>query len=120
MVKFMSELWMEIDVDLLREIIRYVEENRKISVLHDFYKAEANKTSESFKALRRKGVKRPQKTKCWLCDKEIEGHAIKEDHDHLSGEFRGWLCNSCNAGLGFVESFLRRDLMDKVIQYLKK
>lgn len=22
------------------------------------------------------------------------------DHDHLTGEFRGWLCTNCNTGLG--------------------
>jgi len=116
----MTELWMEIDVDLLREIIRYVEEKRKISVLHEFYKAEADKTADSFKALRHRPLKRPLKTNCWICGKEISGSEIKEDHDHLYGHFRGWLCNGCNTGLGFFESFLRRDLMEKVVQYLKK
>ena len=23
------------------------------------------------------------------------------DHDHTTGEFRGWLCSTCNSGLGF-------------------
>lgn len=25
------------------------------------------------------------------------------DHDYESGEFRGWLCSSCNKGLGFLK-----------------
>lgn len=24
------------------------------------------------------------------------------DHDHDSGNFRGWICRSCNAALGFI------------------
>lgn len=25
-----------------------------------------------------------------------------EDHDHQTGVFRGWLCDPCNRGLGFL------------------
>jgi hypothetical protein len=24
------------------------------------------------------------------------------DHDHISGKFRGWICNGCNVALGMV------------------
>ena len=35
------------------------------------------------------------------------------DHDHDSGEFRGWLCNRCNSAIGWLEddiNYVRRAL----------
>lgn len=40
------------------------------------------------------------------------------DHCHKSGEFRGWLCNRCNSGLGhFRDSEL---LLASAIKYLNR
>lgn len=36
---------------------------------------------------------------------EVCGVILKQrfwDHDHATGDFRGWLCNGCNAALGFA------------------
>lgn len=47
---------------------------------------------------------------CELCGK-LQKSALHLDHDHLTGEFRGWLCRGCNLGLGMLgdtlESVLR-------------
>lgn len=59
--------------------------------------------------VRRSRVDQP----CALCGSV---KAIKLDHCHDSGALRGWLCHSCNVGLGF----LRDDpaLLAKAIAYL--
>ena len=50
---------------------------------------------------------------CWLCEEEP---AVHVDHDHMSGEIRGVLCFTCNAGLGNFKD--RPDLLDKAVDYL--
>jgi hypothetical protein len=40
------------------------------------------------------------------------------DHSHKTGLFRGWLCNSCNSGLGQFGDDI--ELLQKAIDYLKK
>ncbi|HYT45548.1 MAG TPA: endonuclease domain-containing protein [Methylomirabilota bacterium] len=44
----------------------------------------------------------------WLCDgcsKPISlwRGEIYLDHDHKKGEFRSWICNRCNTGLGWLD-----------------
>ena len=34
---------------------------------------------------------------CAICRRDT---LLVWDHDHATGAFRGWLCNSCNRGLG--------------------
>ena len=53
--------------------------------------------------------KKPKSAICPIC--EVETSDLKLDHDHKTGEFRGWLCNDCNNALGkFNDSakFLKR------------
>ena len=40
------------------------------------------------------------------------------DHDHATGQFRGWLCRQCNSVLGFVEDSTER--LAKLILYLQR
>lgn len=40
------------------------------------------------------------------------------DHDHKSGQFRGWICWRCNIILGHARDSV--DLMEKLSDYLKK
>ena len=39
------------------------------------------------------------------------------DHDHDTGEFRGWLCNNCNTGLGAMGDTIEG--LERAIKYLK-
>ena len=50
-----------------------------------------------------------------------KGSGIKKlcvDHDHETGEFRGWLCNDCNASIGKLGDNLE-GLM-RAVAYLKR
>jgi hypothetical protein len=39
------------------------------------------------------------------------------DHDHVTGAFRGFICDSCNTGMGKFRD--NPDLMQRAIDYLK-
>lgn len=43
---------------------------------------------------------------------------IAYDHDHQTGEFRGWLCMKCNTALGLVGDDIT--ILNKMINYLKR
>jgi hypothetical protein len=61
---------------------------------------------------------RPEPVTCECCMKPKGGRTLNVDHCHVSGEFRGWLCFSCNVGLGkFGDSIV--GLMNAV-RYLQR
>lgn len=59
--------------------------------------------------------------KCKICEKRtIAGVNSKVvlDHDHESGKARGWICESCNTGLGrFQDSVV---ILKRAINFIKK
>jgi len=58
-----------------------------------------------------------QKGRCRICNKKMEFNALHIDHCHASGKVRGFLCRSCNSGLGMF-----RDspwLLGRAIIYLE-
>lgn len=57
---------------------------------------------------------RPKPLGCELCGAE---RRIVFDHNHVTGKFRGWLCNSCNIVLGLVKEDKRT--LWSLVEYLE-
>jgi len=56
---------------------------------------------------------------CEICGGQSKGRdELSLDHDHVTGKFRGWLCNQCNLGLGcFKDS---SDLLVAAARYIRE
>jgi hypothetical protein len=69
--------------------------------------------------IRREYISKHGRLKCEVCG-ATETMCI--DHDHVTGEFRGMLCNGCNAALGLLkEDFYRiMGLADYLLRHMKK
>lgn len=52
---------------------------------------------------------------CEVCSRECE---TVWDHDHRTGEHRGWLCQQCNSALGFARDDV--EVLRGLIAYLER
>lgn len=77
-------------------------------------------------SLRKKHETPPENYQCPICNRsehEISsGGGNKKskwvlDHDHQNNNFRGWLCHTCNMGIGSFSDNI--DTLYKAIEYLK-
>lgn len=59
----------------------------------------------------------PRSEECQLCG-NVPARGTVMDHDHRTGAFRGWLCHSCNTGLGKLGD--NREGIVRAISYLKR
>ena len=66
---------------------------------------------------REKLAGRPRSAACEICGAQST-KSLHFDHDHRTGEFRGWLCWNCNTVLGKVND--DTELLDKMIVYLSR
>ncbi len=69
------------------------------------------------------GVKKPkyQEFECPICRKRtIAGVTSKLvlEHNHLTGKVGGWICDSCNTGLGRFKDDIK--LLQSAIEFLRK
>lgn len=55
---------------------------------------------------------------CQCCGLMQPDRALCLDHCHATGEFRGWLCQKCNSGVGLLGDNLEGLL--KAVRYLER
>jgi hypothetical protein len=51
---------------------------------------------------------RPRPEVCEVCGRGNGARRLHLDHDHATGEFRGWLCMKCNVALGLLDDSITR------------
>lgn len=61
---------------------------------------------------------RPESGACECCGKSALLDGLCLDHDHVTGKFRGWLCNFCNTAIGKLGDSL--DGVKRAVAYLEK
>lgn len=62
---------------------------------------------------------RPRAPRCECCGTPPRAaRALAFDHCHDSGDFRGWLCDSCNVGIGKLGDTIAG--VKKALAYLKR
>jgi|TARA_R110000803_G_scaffold159190_1_gene223366 hypothetical protein len=80
----------------------------------------------------RKVIPKPDKDySCPICLKKADDFYLVDDsltrglhkawaldHNHLTGEFRGWLCNKCNSALGWFKDDPK--IISRALDYLKE
>ena len=67
------------------------------------------------KTLKEENAMPPSGTPCQLCDRIDK---LFCDHDHVSKQFRGWICRNCNSSLGLMGDSEKGVL--KALAYLQK
>lgn len=61
---------------------------------------------------------RPAPELCELCgDLPTHGKSLCSDHDHVTNQWRGWLCQKCNTGLGMFKD--NPELFRKAALYIE-
>lgn len=54
---------------------------------------------------------------CKLCGKEPKGRSLHADHNHVTGEFRGIICNQCNVRIGWLKLDEGPDYLFRLAEY---
>lgn len=114
--------WRETNLDWARE------QSRK-TVMKSYYgKHEENKKKQSdwHKQNTAKLLDNKWKKKEKVAGRKVPEHCescgiaakLVFDHDHVSGEFRGWICGHCNSALGFTRDSV--EVLEALVLYLKK
>ena len=63
--------------------------------------------------------KKPEELTCPTCGDNVTGnHNIVLDHDHKTGNIRGYICDNCNTGMGRAKDDIK--ILENWIEWLKK
>ena len=83
---------------------------------HLMWQRETNRTA-GWKRRNLPSPTRPRPANCECCGRPAPKEKVLVlDHNHLTGNFRGWLCDNCNHGLGLLGDSLQGLL--RAIDYL--
>lgn len=55
--------------------------------------------------------------KCWICF-QPKDYWLHVDHNHVTGQIRGLLCNTCNRSLGLFKD--DKNILRKAAEYLER
>ena len=58
--------------------------------------------------------------RCHICNKAEDdlSRCLDLDHNHMTGEFKGWLCTSCNRAIGLLQE--SPEIIKKALEYTIK
>lgn len=107
----------EEELDIEQFALRYKGYEAKSTQGRDHICKNCKKESDNYRAaLKKISPKQPENMLCQCCGDKV--HTFYFDHCHDTGIFRGWLCRSCNVGLGFLGDNIEG--LEKAITYLRK
>jgi len=89
----------------------------------DYYRKRRAENLEHERARMRRSRRLPEPARpkpefCECCGGPPGKKALALDHCHVSGEFRGWLCDRCNAGVGMLGDSI--DGLMNAVRYLER
>ena len=95
---------------------------RRLIAERDGWASEGQRRRQQRYDRKRRGIPtptRPEPENCENCSRKLEpGFRTHADHDHVTGKFRGWLCNKCNLGLGCLGDSI--EAIERTLGYLRR